>query len=295
MPEMNSSIEITESCAPGIDSPVCELRAAAPRQRANVLGVGIDPVNMEQALALIATYLKSGPKAYVCALEVSCVLEALRNEAAANAYAHAAISLPDGTPTVWLCRLQGFRSISHVTGPALMREVFRRQDLSNYSHFLYGGKPGVANDLASTLYQQYPWSRVVGTYTPPFHDLSDPEEHEVIEIINGLEPDIVWVGISSPRQDIFMQRILPRLNTRLMFGVGAAYDFLTGRIRLCPNWVKCAGLHWLHRLAQDPKRLWRRNLRNMTFFWHIALQLTGMREYPLQPAESFRRKLVGIR
>jgi N-acetylglucosaminyldiphosphoundecaprenol N-acetyl-beta-D-mannosaminyltransferase len=182
--------------------------------------------------------------------------------------------------------------MEYVTGPTLMREVFRRRDFSKYSHFLYGGKAGVANDLASTLYQQYPWNRILGTYTPPFHDLSFQEEVKLVENINQLKPDIVWVGISSPRQDIFMQRILPRLNTRMMFGVGAAYDFLSGRILDCPNWVKRAGLHWLHRLAQDPKRLWKRNLRNMTFFWHIALQLSGVREYPLRPETTFQHKIA---
>lgn len=77
-----------------------------------------------------------------------------------------------------------------------------------------------------------------------------------------------------------MRRILPRLNVRMTFGVGAAFDFLTGRVRLCPEWMKRAGLHWLHRLAQDPMRLWRRNLHNTAFLWHIALQLSGLRSYP---------------
>jgi N-acetylglucosaminyldiphosphoundecaprenol N-acetyl-beta-D-mannosaminyltransferase len=80
---------------------------------------------------------------------------------------------------------------------------------------------------------------------------------------------------------MFMQHILPCLNTRMMFGVGAAFDFLTGRVRDCPDWLKCAGLNWLHRLMQDPRRLWRRNLQNTAFLWHIALQLSGLRKYPL--------------
>lgn len=79
-----------------------------------------------------------------------------------------------------------------------------------------------------------------------------------------------------------MRRMLPRLETRMMFGVGAAFDFLTGRIRLCPPWMKRAGLHWLHRLAQDPARLWMRNVRNTAFLWHIALQLSGARAYPMR-------------
>jgi len=97
-----------------------------------------------------------------------------------------------------------------------------------------------------------------------------------------LRPDIVWVGISAPRQDLFMRRMLHRLDTRLMFGVGAAFDFLSGRVRECPRWVKHAGFHWLHRLVQEPGRLWRRNLGNAAFLWHIALQLTALKAYPLR-------------
>jgi hypothetical protein len=93
------------------------------------------------------------------------------------------------------------------------------------------------------------------------------------------------VGISTPKQELFMRRMLPRLDTCLMFGVGAAFDFHTGRIRDCAPWIKTAGFQWLHRLLQDPKRLWRRNLRNSTFLWHIALQLTGLMKYPL-PSRS---------
>ena len=118
-----------------------------------------------------------------------------------------------------------------------------------------------------------------GTFTPPFGDLKPTEETRVVRQIHASGADIVWVGISTPRQDLWMQRMMPKLNVGLMFGVGAAFDFNSGRVRLCPPWMKAAGLHWLHRLAQDPKRLWRRNVKNLAFLWHIALQLSGMREY----------------
>jgi N-acetylglucosaminyldiphosphoundecaprenol N-acetyl-beta-D-mannosaminyltransferase len=119
----------------------------------------------------------------------------------------------------------------------------------------------------------------VGTYTPPFRDLTSAEEGTLVGRINKCRADIVWVGIGTPRQDLLMRRLLPGLEVRMMFGVGAAFDFLTGRISMCPQWMKRAGFHWLHRLAQDPKRLWRRNLGNMAFLWHIALQMSGWRTY----------------
>jgi N-acetylglucosaminyldiphosphoundecaprenol N-acetyl-beta-D-mannosaminyltransferase len=256
--------------------------STTPRRCANVLGVPVDPLNMEDAISLIAERLQFGPKGYVCAIGVHGILEALRDRSVANALANASIRLPDGTPPVWVGRSQGYRTMHYVTGPAIMREIFSRSQFAGYSHFLYGGKADVADELASTMRKQFPWTRIVGTYTPPFRSLTADEESQLIATINGVQPDMIWVGISTPRQDVFMQRMIPSLDTRLMFGVGAAFDFLTGHIRDCPRWVKRAGLHWLHRLAQDPKRLWRRNLTNTAFLWHIALQLTGMRSYPLR-------------
>jgi N-acetylglucosaminyldiphosphoundecaprenol N-acetyl-beta-D-mannosaminyltransferase len=252
-----------------------------PRCCANVLGMPVDALDMEGALSRIAERLQFGPKGYVCAIGVHGILEGLRNRSVAHALARAAIHLPDGTPTVWVGRWQGHRTIDHVTGPAMMRQVFSRREFAGYSHFFYGGKSGVAEELASTMRRQFPWIQVCGTYTPPFRGLTFDEESELVAKINDARPDMIWVGISTPRQDLFMQRMIPRLNTRLMFGVGAAFDFLTGRIRECPDWVKRAGLHWLQRLAQDPKRLWRRNLANTAFLWHISLQLTGLRSYSL--------------
>jgi N-acetylglucosaminyldiphosphoundecaprenol N-acetyl-beta-D-mannosaminyltransferase len=166
-----------------------------------------------------------------------------------------------------------------VTGPEVMQQIFCRMQFTGYSHFFYGGKPGVTDELTTALCRQHPWTKVAGTYTPPFRDLTSDEEAELIATIDQCRPDIIWVGIGAPRQELFMRRMLPRLNTRLMFGVGAAFDFLSGRVRMCPPWMKRAGLHWLHRLIQDPRRLWRRNLRNTAFLWHIALQMTGMRAY----------------
>jgi N-acetylglucosaminyldiphosphoundecaprenol N-acetyl-beta-D-mannosaminyltransferase len=180
-------------------------------------------------------------------------------------------------PMVWIGHLQGHRGMRHVTGPALMREIFNRQEFAGYTHFLYGGKEGVADELAARLTRTFPGTRVVGTYTPPYRDLTRSEELDVITIINNCRPDMIWVGISTPRQELLMRRLLPLLNVGLMFGVGAAFDFHTGRIRDCPAWVKLIGFQWLHRLMQDPRRLWRRNLRNASFIWHITLQLIGSR------------------
>lgn len=246
-----------------------------------ILGVTVDAVDLEGAVAITHSHLASERKGFVCAVGVHGILEALRIPELAEAYAESILNAPDGTPTVWIGRLQGFSQMDHVTGPALMKEIFSRAEFASRSHFFYGGRPGVAAELASCMLRQYPWVRIAGTYTPPFRDLTNDEERDLAAHINALRADIIWVGISTPRQELWMQRMRPRLNAGIMFGVGAAFDFHTGRIRECPPWVKRAGFNWLHRLVQDPRRLWRRNVHNMAFLWYFALQLTSLRKYPI--------------
>lgn len=248
---------------------------------AKVLGIPVEPLDMESALARIQEECEERRKGYVCLIGVHGIMEAQRNHELAQVYARATLMVPDGTPTVWVGRWQGFHDMQRVAGPDLMLEVFRRKEFAQRTHFLYGGKQGVAEALAASLTRRFPWVRIIGTYTPPFRDLNEEEENSLVTRLHALKPDMIWVGISTPKQERFMMRILPLLESCLMFGVGAAFDFHTGRIKDAPQWVKRAGLQWLHRLMQDPRRLFWRYLRNNSaFLWHIALQLTGLRSYP---------------
>ncbi len=246
---------------------------------ANVLGVLVDSLDLDRALGRIAHMLRHGQKGYVCALSVHGVLEAQCNPEVARAFAEAAMVTPDGTPMVWVGRLEGRREIRAVTGPELMEQIFSRQEFAARSHFFYGGKQGVAQELAATWRRRFPSTRIAGTYTPPFRDLTADEEKHLIRLLRQCKPDVIWVGISTPRQELLMRRLLPQLDQGLMLGVGAAFDFHTGRIRNCAPWIKRLGFHWLHRLVQDPRRLWRRNLGNAAFLWHIALQLACLKKY----------------
>jgi exopolysaccharide biosynthesis WecB/TagA/CpsF family protein len=253
---------------------------AAVPTHANVLGIRVEALNMTRALERVASVLRRNQKGYVSVIGVHGIMEAQRNHQLAAIYANSAITVPDGMPTVWVGRFQGCRRMERVAGPDLMLEIFRSPQFSGYTHFLYGGDEGVAQNLSANLRSWFPWVRIVGTWTPPYRDLSSEEEDEFVSVIRHLKPDFIWVGISAPRQEAFMARYLPVLDTRIMFGVGAAFDFHTGRIRDCSPWIKRAGLQWLHRLLQDPRRLWRRYLRNNpAFLWNIMLQLTGLRTY----------------
>jgi N-acetylglucosaminyldiphosphoundecaprenol N-acetyl-beta-D-mannosaminyltransferase len=242
----------------------------------NVLEVQVEALEMRGALTRIHDALVLRRKGYICMAGVHGIMEAQRNSAVRCAFAGSLMSLPDGTPTVWVGRWQGYTRMGRVTGPDLMVEVFRSRLFAGHSHFFYGGKPGVAQELASNLKQRFPWLRISGTYTPPFRDLNQEEERDLIATVRLAKPSIIWVGISTPRQELFMRKYLPVLETSLMFGVGAAFDFHTGRIKDSAEWIKRAGLQWLHRLVQDPRHLFWRYLRNNpAFLWRIFLQLAG--------------------
>ena len=247
---------------------------------ANVLGVQVAALDMAAALRRIKDALVRRQKGYVCMAGVHGIMEAHRDPAVKSAFADSYLTLPDGTPMAWVGRFQGLRGMQRLTGPDLMLEVLRNRQFAEYSHFFYGGKPGVAEELSSAMSQRFPWIQIAGTYTPPFRDLTDEQERDLVSSIRFLKPAIIWVGISTPRQEQFMRKYLPKLDTCLMFGVGAAFDFHTGRIRDCSDWIKRAGLQWLHRLVQDPRHLlWRYVRNNPSFIWQIALQFAGLRTY----------------
>jgi len=257
------------------------MKLESKRTSVRVLGIPVDPLDMEATIARVHEALERRSSGNIFMIGVHGIMEAQRNPALAQVYARATMMVPDGTPTVWIGRLQGFHQMQRVAGPDLMLEVFGRRQFAKCTHFLYGGKEGVAEELREKLTQRFPWVRIAGTYTPPYRDLTDDEEESLAARIHELKPHFIWVGISTPKQERFMMRFLPLVHSTLMFGVGAAFDFHTGRIKDSPQWVKRAGIQWLHRLIQDPRRLFWRYLRNNTaFVWHIALQLTGLRSYP---------------
>jgi len=248
-----------------------------------VLGVEIDAVNLEQVLARIAQALELRRKAYVCLVGVHGVMECQRDPVLAKVIANAGLTVPDGMPTVWMGRHQGHTGMQRIAGPDLMLEVLSRDEFRGRSHFLFGGKEGIAAELRDKLILRYPELKIAGIYTPPFGPMSAEQDEEFRAMIKRTQPDIIWVGISTPKQEYLMAQYLPLLDTTLMFGVGAAFDFHTGRIADCADWIKRAGLQWLHRLVQNPKHLWKRYLRNNPLFVFSALlQVTRLRHYPPQ-------------
>jgi N-acetylglucosaminyldiphosphoundecaprenol N-acetyl-beta-D-mannosaminyltransferase len=247
---------------------------------ANVLGVKVSAVNMRSAVTIADQWLHTGRFGYICVTGVHGVMEAQRDPSLRKIINSSIMNLPDGMPMSWVGRHQGFGNMDRVFGPDFMSEICRLSLTRDYRHFLYGGPPGIAGTLQEMLKTTFPGLQIVGTYTPPFRPLNHQEEEELAAQIRDSRPDIVWVGLSTPKQERFMAQYVSLLRVPLLVGVGAAFDYHTGRIRDCSPWIKRAGLQWLHRLLQDPKRLWRRYLiNNPLFIWKIALQLFKSRAH----------------
>lgn len=254
--------------------------------RANVLGVGVHAVNLDVAVGLIEDAVKANAQGYVCVTGVHGVMEARRNSKFKAALKRAFLVVPDGVPTVWIGRWQGKKRMARVFGPDLMRKLCQRSVETGITHYLYGGKPGVAEELKCNLERWFPGIRIVGTCTPPFRPLSPAEKLELQEELRQKSPDLFWIGLSTPKQEQFMAENLGSLNCKVMLGVGAAFDIHTARIKDAPAWVKSAGLQWLHRLCQEPSRLWKRYLfNNSEFIYHTMLQFTGLKRYELEPRD----------
>jgi N-acetylglucosaminyldiphosphoundecaprenol N-acetyl-beta-D-mannosaminyltransferase len=255
--------------------------------RANVLGVGVHAIDLAQAVSFLGRAIVEKRKGYVCVTGAHGVMEAHRHKEFQAVLDRALLVTPDGVPLVWVGRAQGYSKMRRVFGPDLMLEVCRHSVDNGFTHFLYGGKPGVADQLRDTLTRRFPGISIVGTFTPPFRPLLPDEQVGLEDLVAKLAPDIIWVGLSTPKQEQFMAQNIERLASTLMIGVGAAFDIHTGKLKDAPDWVKKAGLQWMHRLSQEPSRLWKRYLvNNSTFLLHIGLQLSGLKRYELNESTT---------
>jgi N-acetylglucosaminyldiphosphoundecaprenol N-acetyl-beta-D-mannosaminyltransferase len=249
-------------------------------RRLNVLGVGVSALHLSLAADTIEGWVRDDRREYVCVTGVHGIIESRRDPTVRAIHNAAGLVTPDGMPLVWLLRLNGHRDAGRVYGPDLMLLLLERSVAKGFTHFLYGATETTLSQLQATLTTRFPGLRVVGALAPPFRALTPAEDKEVVAAINRANPDIVWIGVSTPKQEVWMAEHRPRLDARVLLGVGAAFDFHAGRRRQAPSWMQRSGLEWLFRLCQEPRRLGRRYLySNTRFVLEIVAQNTGLRTY----------------
>jgi N-acetylglucosaminyldiphosphoundecaprenol N-acetyl-beta-D-mannosaminyltransferase len=249
-----------------------------PVPRYNVLGVGVSALSLRQARDLLVGARGADRLGYVCLCTVNGLAEARRDPGFRRIFNESWLTTADGMPVVWL----GPPGTERVYGPDLMLAVCDAGRPAGLRHFFLGGGPGVADQLASRLAARFPGLLVAGAFAPPFRDMDESEMQGLRRQVGAARPDIVWVGLGTPKQERFMAGPGRSLEAALLVGVGAAFDFLSGRVRQAPAWMRRSGLEWLFRLGTEPRRLGARYLRtNTLFIGRLAAQKLRLRRYPL--------------
>lgn len=253
-----------------------------PPPRFNVLGTGVAALSLDEAREFVLAARARKHLGYVCCATAYNLNLARADTALRSAYNRSLLTTPDGMPLVWLGRWHGHRHITRVYGPDLLEAVCDSGRTAGITHYFYGGKPGVAEELKTQLTARFPGLQVVGTFTPPFRALNAEELAALRADISATQPDVIWVGLSTPTQEKFMAEHGPLLNAGLLIGVGAAFDFLSGRVPQAPRWMQRSGLEWFHRLCTEPTRLWKRYLvQSPMFVLRTFAQLIGLTKYPV--------------
>jgi N-acetylglucosaminyldiphosphoundecaprenol N-acetyl-beta-D-mannosaminyltransferase len=224
-----------------------------------VLDVGISALTRAAAVRRILEWVAQRDKTYVNVCTVDTVLKCHDDPALAAIVNGSGMATADGMPLVWVGKARGFRA-ERVYGPDLMLGVMEAGYARQLRHFFYGATDATLLTLRERFEVRFPGLVVVGCHAPPFRPLDEDEVVSVAALINATRPDVVWVGIGTPRQDYWMARFRPLLEAPVLVAVGAAFDFHSGRVRQAPRWMMGVGLEWLFRLIMEPRRLWRRYL-----------------------------------
>ena len=241
-------------------------------ERFEVLGVKFSAINMPEACAVIDEVIARRDKGYVCVCPVSTIMECQKDENFRRIVNSATLVTPDGMPSVWLGRMYGYKNIARVYGPDLLLAVCEMSSRKGYKNYFYGGTPEVLEKLALNLTARFPGLKICGTYAPPFRELTEAEDKKIVEEINSKSPDVIWVGLGSPKQDLWIDQHRGQINAPMMLAVGAAFDFLSGTKPQAPKWMQQAGLEWFFRLCCEPQRLWRRYLIGNTQFLYLLFK-----------------------
>jgi N-acetylglucosaminyldiphosphoundecaprenol N-acetyl-beta-D-mannosaminyltransferase len=251
-----------------------------PIIRKNILGVQISATNMAAAVEYVQESIDNVSQQYICVTPAHGVMECQTNPELRRIFNSSGLTTPDGMAIVWILELLGHKQVSRVYGPDLLLAVCEKSLETGWRHFFYGGAPGIPEKLAERLCERFPGLQVAGVYSPPYRPLTAEEDQDVIRMINESRADIVWIGISTPKQEMWMSEHLGKLDAPVLIGIGAAFDFHSGAKKQAPKWIQRSGLEWLFRLATEPRRLWRRYIQYPYFGLLVLGQLLGLKKYP---------------
>lgn len=238
----------------------------------DILGVQITPISIDDILTKVDQWVRHRQKHYICLCPNYSIMISQKHPEFRKALNRATITTADGRAVAWACKFHGYRNAQQVRGADLTRLVCRMAAQKGLSNFFYGGTDALLESLVHNLRQENPQLQVAGTYAPPFRPLTPREKREVVQLINASQPDIVWIGLGAPKQELWMAEHFQDLQASVLIGVGAAFDFLSGVKMEAPRWMQKVALEWLFRLASEPRRLWKRNVYHPIFMTQVMLQ-----------------------
>lgn len=244
----------------------------------SILGTKFSVRNPKEAVACFDKWIADRTSRQVCIGNVHTTVLGTEDLDLQRITNSAAMTTMDGKPLVWATALLGIRGWERVAGPDLLETVCRISPSRGYRHFFYGGAEAVPELMRAALETKYPGIQIVGTYSPPFRPLTPEEDRDVVSFINSTKPDFLWVGLGAPKQEKWIYEHLDRIHVPVQIGIGAAFDFFAGTIKRAPEWMQKAGLEWLFRLSQDPRRLWKRYLiYNTKFLLRVIPEIIASR------------------
>lgn len=265
---------------------------ATERSRVNVLGVGVDVLNLDSAREkCFEAVSTAGKQGYVTVTGVHGVMESQRDPDLKKIHNRSFLTTPDGMPMVWLGKWDGHEEMDRVYGPDLMLKLCEDGVPRQFKHFFYGGSPEVLSPLENNLEQRYPGIQISKLESPPFREPTESELQELAKELTKLKPHFMWIGLGTPKQEQFMARFLqmnPAITQDwghgfLMLGVGAAFDFHSYTVKQAPLWIQRRGLEWLYRLCVEPRRLWKRySINNSMFLAKIFPAMMGLKTYDIE-------------
>ena len=258
------------------------IRKKAQLPSVNILGSKVNLLNTPQVIDIMEEWINS-ENATCRQIIVSGfhgILEGHKDTKLKNILNSADLWVPDGIAPVAVARLKGHKNVSRTPGAEIMESFLEVADKKGYSSYFYGDTDDTLEKLKTNLQIKYPGHRIAGMYSPPFRSLTNDEDDAIVEFINKTNPDIVWVGLGTPKQDRWGFTHKDKLNTKIVIGVGAAFGFLAGKVQRVPKWIGNSGFEWVWRFAMEPKKLWRRDIIDgPRFLWYVGLELMNIKKY----------------
>ncbi len=250
------------------------------RRIVRVLGSRVDLVELDDAVTTIERWLHTRPARcrQVVVTGFHGLWEAHRDPELRRVFDAADLWIPDGIAPVLVARLRGIRGARRIPGVELMDAFLAKADFAGFRSFFYGDTEETLTRLAATLKERYPGHVVAGTLSPPFRPVTPEEDDDQVRAINRAKPDVLWVGLGTPKQDRWIYEHRDRLEVPVAIAVGAAFRFLTGQVSRAPAWIGRMGLEWAYRLAMEPRKCWRRCfVQGPRFLASVAVELMGIR------------------